>query len=100
MQSFKIVAYLLLGYFWLVAEGEGGFVDPKAKWTIADTSKFPYPAWSKPNCANCRKHMPIRRFDKMTIRHVFQSLSMRLAEGNAALNGTPSFPDPEVGGQE
>jgi hypothetical protein len=23
MQSFKIVAYLLLGYFWLVEEGEG-----------------------------------------------------------------------------
>ena len=36
------------------------------------------------------------------IRHVFQSLSVRLAKGNAALflNRTPSLPDPEVDGQE
>ena len=36
------------------------------------------------------------------IRHVFQSLSVRLAKGKAALllNRTPSFPDPEVDGQE
>ena len=36
------------------------------------------------------------------IRHVFQSLAVRLAKGNAALflNRTPSFPNPEVDGQE
>jgi hypothetical protein len=36
------------------------------------------------------------------IRHVFQSLAVRLAKGNAALflNRTPTFPDPEVDGQE
>ena len=36
------------------------------------------------------------------IRHVFQSLAVRLAKGNAALflNRTPSFPNPEIDGQE
>jgi hypothetical protein len=36
------------------------------------------------------------------IRHLFQSLAVRLAKGNAALflNRTPSFPNPEVDGQE
>ena len=36
------------------------------------------------------------------IRHVFQSLSVRMTKGNAALflNITPSFPDPAVDGQE
>ena len=36
------------------------------------------------------------------IKHVFQSLSVSRAKGNAALflNRTPSFPDPEVDGQD
>ena len=36
------------------------------------------------------------------IRHVFQSLPVRLGKGNTALflNRTPSFPDPEVDSQE
>ena len=36
------------------------------------------------------------------ISHVFQSLSVRLGKGKAALflNKTPSFPDPAVDGQE
>ena len=36
-----------------------------SKWTIADTSKFSSPTWTKPNCAKCRTLLTIRLFDKM-----------------------------------
>ena len=43
-----------------------------------------------------------RQDESDNIRHVFQSLAVRLAKGNEALflNRTPTFPDPEVDGQE